>query len=368
MQITCSFRQLKGMIQSAAKITGKNTLLPVASAICFETKDDLLIVSTTNVNLSVKIQAKVTVKKQGRIVVPVSYLVSFLSSINPPEDTVITLSGAGSTLDLIGSTFKTSIKVLPEEDFPSISKTEGYSFSCLNTEFTSALRSVYFSAAQSDIKPEISSVFVTYQEDTLVFVATDSFRLSEKRVYIPDLYGFPSILIPLKNVVDIIKILESTIGSLKITINQNQLSIEVGNIYINSHILNAAFPDYTKIIPQKTETSIKVLTKDFLDLCKAATVFSNKDRELVLSLDTKKNTIHIETTTPDSGSFTGDVSCKAAGNSFTVSINHEYLMNFFSVAGTDSLEILWFGESKPLILKPLGDDTYLYLVMPMRKS
>lgn len=368
MQITCSFRQFKSLLQTAAKVTGKNSLVPVASTVCFETNKDMLIVSATNINLSVKIQNKVTVKKEGRVVVPVTQILSFVGSINPPEDAQITLSNEGTTLVLQGATFKTSIKTLPEEDFPTIGKNEGYSFSCLNTEFTNALKSVYFSAAQSDIKPEISSIFITYQEDTLVFVATDSFRLSEKRVYIPDLYGFPSILIPIKNVVEIIKILESSIGSLKITINQNQLSIEVANIYINSHILNAAFPDYTKIIPQKTETSVKVLTKDFIDLCKAATVFSNKDRELSLSVDTKKNTMHIETLTPDAGSFTGDINCKSAGESFKISLNHEYLLNFFSVAGTDSLEILWFGENKPLIFKPLGDETYLYLVMPMRKN
>lgn len=367
MKIECSLRQLKNTVQLVGKITTKNNLNPISGMICFETQNKGLFVYTTNINLAVKSFIKCETKEEGRVVVYAAPLISFLSSISQNDDDLIKLNLSQNSLVVSGKSFKTSIKTVSEEEFPTIEKNTGQTFSCLATEFIQALKSVYTSAAQTDIKPEIASISISYQEDTLVFVATDSFRLSEKKVYIPDLYGFPTILVPQKNVTDIIKILSDAIGTLKITIEQNQMSIEGPNIYIKSHILNTAFPDYTKIIPQKTISSIKLLSQDFVDTLKSAVVFSSKEKEIVFSLDATKNILQIKSTSGEIGDYEGEVVCKSSGEGFTVSLNYSYIIDFLSVVSSDSIEILWFGEKKPLIFKQLGDTTYMYLVMPMKK-
>jgi len=134
-----------------------------------------------------------------------------------------------------------------------------HSFEIESKKLVEGIKSVFYSSSVSDIKPEISSVFMYTNNDNLIFVSTDSFRLAEKKVKIKGLEEIPGILIPFKNTGEILKIFGEIPGVLKVCFNKNQISFSSDNIYLTSRIIDGIFPDYRQIIPKDLLTEVVVL-------------------------------------------------------------------------------------------------------------
>jgi len=122
-------------------------------------------------------------------------------------------------------------------------------------ELISGFKSVWYSASNSNIKPELSSVFIYKEDGTLVFVSTDSFRLAEKKVNTksPD---FPQTLIPFKNVSEIIKLFEDYNNDINIIFEKNQAAFITPEIYVVSRLIDGSFPDYKQIIPKSDDNQV----------------------------------------------------------------------------------------------------------------
>src|SRR5262249_38237946 len=119
-----------------------------------------------------------------------------------------------------------SLKLFNHEEFPLIPRIEGgKTFTIDSSEFVKGLKSVVYSTSLSSIKPELSSVYIYPEEDSIVFVATDSFRLAEKKIKLKTKVEFDFILIPFKNVADIIRILEEKNEQIEITFDKSQISL-----------------------------------------------------------------------------------------------------------------------------------------------
>src|SRR3989344_3689642 len=181
MKIECIKEQLEEAINKASKIAGKNITLPVLSGIYFEAKQNLLSIKATNLDLGISITLPVKVAEPGIVVVPAHVISSFISSLS--KDKNININTKDQILEIKTSATKTSIKTLPSDDFPIIPEIEDdKAFSIPAKDFILGIRSVIYAAAVGSIKPELSSISITHNGEFLVFVATDSFRLAEKKI------------------------------------------------------------------------------------------------------------------------------------------------------------------------------------------
>jgi len=159
--------------------------------------------------------------------------------------------------NLLIKTKKSQIKLKshPHEDFPTIPTVAGTSFEIEAKKLMEGIKSVFYSSSVSDIKPEISSVFVYTNNDNLVFVSTDSFRLAEKKIKVKGVPEISGILIPFRNISEILKVFGEFQGLIKVCFNKNQISFSSDDIYLTSRVIDGIFPDYRrffrKIPPRK---------------------------------------------------------------------------------------------------------------------
>ncbi len=138
------------------------------------------------------------------------------------------------------------------------------------------IRSVYFCAATTEIKPEIASIFMYADAGVLYFVATDSFRLAEKKIKVKGIPDISKILIPYKNVSDLLRALDALSGDARIAYNKNQLSLSGGGMYFTCRLIDGAFPDYHLILPKEEETKVVMMKQELLNTLRLSTVFSDK--------------------------------------------------------------------------------------------
>ncbi len=366
MKIECLVEKIKNAISIAEKITGKNLTLNVLSCVLLIANGKTLKIRSTNLDLGVEIEIPAKIEKEGILAIKGSVLNNFLSGIQNEKNVV--LEEVNENIVVTTNNNKTIIKCYPYNDFPTIpSISTGNSFEIESKIFNQGVKSVFYSAAATEIKPEIASVYIYQNNNELVFVATDSFRLAEKKIKTKTINDFNGIIIPFKNIVEIIKITENTDGLLSIKTTKNQISISFDGVYITSRLIDGIFPDYQQIIPKEKKTEVVVLKQDIINAFKLSNTFLDKFNQITFLVSPKTKQLKIKTKNQDVGETNTNIEAAISGEDVEVSFNYRYIFDCFQSITQDSLVLQFNGNSKPLIIKNVSDSSFLYLVMPMNR-
>lgn len=367
MKIECIKERLGEAVSRAEKIAGKNTTLPVLSGLYLKAENNTLSIRATNLDLCISMVIPAKVEEEGEVVVPAQILSSLISSLQKEKS--ITFELKGQTLLVKTGNTEAVIKILTTEDFPLIPIIkDDEAFLLPAKDLVLGLRSVNYAAAVGSMKPELSSIYLAYDGKDLLFAATDSFRLAEKRIKIKNIPHFKYILIPQKNVQEIIRIFDSVEENISISIQENQAAFWGGGIYLTSRIIDGIFPDYKQIIPKETTSSVVVLKQDLSSSLKTALIFSDAFNQLHLKLSSSKKVFEIESKNSNVGENTYSVPAVIEGEDLEINVNHKYFTDSFQSIATDTILIKFNGLTKPILMEGVGDKTFMYLVMPMNRS
>ena len=365
MNIECIKEKLSYAISKAERITGKNITLPVLSCVLLEAHDSTLTIKATNLDLGIEISLPVRVIKPGKIAVSGSVLYNFISNLT---DKNIILEVVDENLKISTKHNHSTIKAFPTEDFPNIpkiSKEKTFTFNVPG--LLKGFKSVMYSSSVSTIRPVLSSVFLFSEEDGVVFVATDSFRLAEKRIGVKKHKEFNQILIPFKNAGEIIRTLEDVKDDVEVCLNENQISFSYEGLYITSRVIDGVFPDYKQIIPKEIKTEVIVLKQDLITALRISNVFSDKFSQVTFRINPKEKVFEITTKNVEVGENINNIDAVVKGDELLISFNYKYIIDCFQSIDSDSVSLSFSDTNKPVVIQGVGDKSFLYLVMPMNK-
>ena len=366
MECTVIREQLLEAVLHTEKTTVKNHTLPVLSCVHIEVSGDTLLLSATNLEVGLRYTLPVSDAKDGVVAVSGAVLSHVISSL--PSGTSVTLRQDEGHLVVSSSEGKSKIALQEAEDFPVLPEVEdGESITLPAKELREAIQAVVYCASTSTIKPELSSVFVHPDGSVLVTAATDSFRLAEKRVPLKESVEIEPFLIPGKSTGAILKVLEKVEGMVTLVTNQHQLSVTVDSVYLTLRLVSGSFPDYTQIIPKEFVTEATMLVHDIERVLRKATAFSDQFNQTTLTVSPTGKQFSIHTKNEHVGETTDTVQAALTGEDLTISFNHKYLIDSLHSISTDSISIQFAGQSQPAIVKPIGDEGFVYLVMPMNR-
>lgn len=365
MNIECVKDKLVKDLSKAEKITGKNITLPILNCVLLEANESTLTIKSTNLDLGIEIKVPVKVNKPGKVAVPGSILNNFITNLN---DKNINIEVLDNTLNISSKHSNSQIKTYPLEDFPNIPKVSDEKFFNINTsDFIKGLKSVMYSSSISSIRPVLSSVLIYSEDEKLFFVATDSFRLSEKIIKIKKHIDIEPILIPFKNIPEIIRSLEDIKGDITVFVNENQIAFVYEGMYLISRIIDGNFPDYKQIIPKEIKTEVTVLKQDLVNALKISNIFSDKFSQVIFDISTNNKSFNISTKNLDVGQNINSIESVIKGNDLSISFNYKYIIDCFQSIESDSVILQFSDTNKPMIIKGVSDNSFLYLVMPMNK-
>lgn len=366
MKIECSKEKLLRAVNKSEKITGKNATLPVLSCIVLETLDSKLVVRSTNLDLGIEITIPVKVHKKGTVAVPGALFLSYINNITSDENIILEVE-KGNLL-VTSSHNETQIKTMSTEDFPTTPqiKTEK---KCIieSHQLLQGLRSVWYSASSSSMKPELSSVYMYPDNGHLFFVATDSFRLAEKKISSKESALFESVLIPYRNVQEIIRIFDDVQDELQVVFDNNQVAFITDGIYLVSRIVDGLFPDYKQIIPTENSTEVVVLKNDLVSALKLSNIFSDNFNQVSFTVKPSDNVFEIKSKNIDKGENRNLVDGTLRGDDIEINFNHRYITDCFNSINSDSLVLMFNGYNKPMVIRGVNDGSFMYLVMPLNK-
>lgn len=366
MKAECIKDKLLSAVSKAEKIAGKNLTLPILSYVLIEAKDNTIVLRSTNLDIGVEISLPAKVDKAGVVAVPGGVLNTFIGSLSTEKN--IKLEVVEGNLNVWSQFSSTKIKSFPHDDFPIIPKVEKEkSFHIGALDFIKGLKSVWYSSATSSMKPELSSVYIYHDDDNMVFVATDSFRLAEKKVKLKKGKDFNHIMIPFKNVPEIIKVLDDAEGDIEVFLGKTQLSISCSGVYLVSRIIDGIFPDYKQIIPKETKTEVIALKQDLVNSLKISNIFSDKFHQINIKAAPKERVLEFKTKNNDVGENVNRVQAALNGESIDINFNYKYIIDCFQSIDSDSVSLNFNGLSKPMVIRGVTDKSFMYLVMPMNR-
>ncbi len=366
MNFTCNRELLQKYIAQADKVTGKNLSLPILSSILIATNKKSIIIRATNLEVGVEFQIPAEVTTEGSVALPGAFLANILATI--PDEKTITISAVNGVCKINTKTKNLTIKGFIPDDFPTIPLIkDGENFSISTEKFIHGVKSVLISAAISDIKPEISSVYISQNQETLVFVATDSFRLAEKKIKNPNTHLSQSIIIPIKNIIEFVRIFEGLNEEVVFMVTKNQISCVGKTIYITSRVIQGVYPDYEQILPKTHTTDIVILKQDLINTLKLSNLFSDKFNKITFIINPLEKICSITTKNADIGEIESQLTTTISGEPVEISLNGKHIFDCLNSIEKDSIILEFNGSDKPVVIRGLGDPSFTYLTMPLTR-
>lgn len=372
MKVEVLKENLKLGLNTTERIIGKNLTLPILNNVLITTEESFLNFTSTNLEIVIKLWVLGKISKNGKVVVPVKLFSSFISSLLNGK---ITIESHGYNLHINSEGITTQIQGYNPEEYPIIPEFKNSEYLEVdNKKICQGLSQVIDNTSSSQTRPEISGIYFSFSKNTIKMVATDSFRLAEKIITLEKpLKKEYSFILPQKSAREIINILEEKEGSLLIYFSDNQVLFESPmkevkhpQVQISSRLIEGEYPNYQDIIPNKFKTNVTVNKEEFLSQLKTASLFSGKTNEVKVLINNKKNQVEIFTKSQDVGESISTLPAKIEGEAVEVSFNYKYLIDGLSNIKSSEVAFNISKEDGPCILKPVGDFSYLYVVMPIK--
>lgn len=365
MKINCLLQNLKDAVQIAERNTSRNQTLPILNSIFIEAEAGKIKIKATNLETAVAITLSGKVEENGSVAVPAKTLSMFLSNIS---DNQITLESKKENLFIKSGKNQTLIKGMASEDFPLLPKVEEIeSFKIPALELRNAISNVIIASSLSDIKPELSSMLFKVFRNTLKLATTDSFRLAEYTTVLKNISSekMVSFLIPQKSVQEILKLINKE-DNITLGFSKNQLVVSLDNIYFISRLTDGVFPDYEQIIPKKFKITLIAKKADVLSNLKLSNVFVGKLNDINISFNGSKKTMVFQASNQDTGEYSSEISANGEGDDVSIKFNVKYLIDGISQINQEYIVFNLNGAESALLIHGKSDNSYIYLVMPMR--
>ncbi len=259
------------------------------------------------------------------------------------------------------------------DDFPNLPK-KGKEITKIKIDsYINLIKSVAFCASTTEIIPTLASIYLYSLNNELYSVATDSFRLVQKKIQFKIENDF-SILISQKNINEKISILENLKeeygNNSEITLynNDNLLTVEIENTIIVIRSISGSFPDYKQLFPKEFKTKIEINKNELKTSLNLSTIFVDSYSYIEMDINTEEKTIKFNSKNDKIGILNREINPKnIEGDNIKVSYNSNYFLEGISNIDNENIELLLTESNRPLFIKNPKDESFVYLLMPLNK-
>ena len=364
MQLICLQENFKKVLNIAERIIGRNLTLPILNNILLSTEKNKLKISSTNLEIGINCWLSGKIEKEGSITVPAKLISSFINNL--PNKKIL-LKTKNNQLEVKCENYKSIINGLSANDFPIIPKITAQPLikikgSVLKNNFAQVVDMVSF----SESRPEISGVYMEFNNNSIKLAATDSFRLAEKNIKINEKLNKQFIIIPQKTVQELIRILGEDALDVALILSHNQVLFDLGDVQIISRLIDGQYPDYQQIIPDEFQTQVIINKTELINNIKIASLFSEKNNNINFSIKPNKSIIEISAKSGDVGENKSQLEAKIEGRGLDIVLNSRYFLDGLNNIFSDKVIIGLNADTKPVVVRPFGDISYTYVIMPIK--
>jgi DNA polymerase-3 subunit beta len=364
MKIICDGLDLSDAVLKVSKALAVKSPNPIYEAIKMSAQGDKLTLTATDNELTIEKTIKAEVLMEGETVVVGKYFVDFVKKLEKEQVELSQLYDSG--LQVKYSDSEGELQVFPVENYPLISKGEEDFFEVKADEFKKIVDRTVIACAVDDSRPILKGCLFDIENGMLTAVALDGFRMAVVRKEVNASRDLKAV-IPSKTLLEITRLLDKDTETIKVHIDKNSLYVEFENTVIYSRLIEGEFVKYNHILPTKFENSVTVNRNVLLSSIERASIFTRNDRYNVIKLDVKEDIMNVSAKS-EVGNLNENVNVNLKGKDITIAFNGKYVAEYLKIVDEEFVTLNLNTPIDPCVITPAHNDSFLYLVLPVRIS
>ncbi len=323
-----------------------------------------LLATDTEIGLRVPLAAEVD--SPGAVVLPARLFLDVARTL-PADRLTLELRTAEQDVELICGSATFHLRTLRSEDFPTLPPPSPETRITLPTDaFVQTVSQVARSASRDETRPVLTGILMSASGQQLRMVATDSYRLSVKESALEtQLQGALEANIPARALQELARIAQQdTAESLSVSVGQNQVIFELGDIVLSSRLIDGQFPNYRQLLPESVEHELRIASTELGEVVRRISLLAQKNTPLRLGF--REGELTISAQTPDVGEASETIPVPFSGEPFEIGFNPEFLRDGLESVESDELVLKLISPLRPGLIESPDSGDFVYLIMPIR--
>jgi len=374
MKVTVLQENLARGLGIVSKAVSPRSTLPVLANVLIASDEGRLRLSATNLELGITCWIPARIEEEGSTTVP-SRTFNDLVSTLPADQVLLKLDVKTQTLNVRGGTSTNDIKCIDAQEFPPLPVPDLEGAVQINVgDFREMIHQVVFAASSDEARPVLMGVLVQVDKDKLTMAAADGFRLSVRKAVLSIPAAAPvSAIVPSQALKELARV--ATDGEEPIYMvlpkGRGQVVFRVKDVEVVSQLIDGTFPDYQQIIPRKYNSRTLVSTSSLLKACKQAEIFAREGSNVArFNIKTAQgemqpSEVEISATSEETGKNETIVEATVDGSAVLIAFNVKFLREVLEVVKTPNVALETSAANAPGVVRPVGDDNFLHVIMPM---
>jgi len=373
MKVTVLQESLARGLSIVSRAVSPRSTLPVLSNVLVASDEGRLRLSATNLELGITCWIGAKIEEEGSTTVPARTFVDLVATL-PQEQVSLNLATATQTLNVRCGASNTDIKCIDAQEFPPLPVPDMEGAILLNVaDFKDMISQVVFAASVDEARPVLMGVLVTVDKDAITMAAADGFRLSVRKGTLsqPSPQPFAAI-IPARALGELARVAGDGSETISMVMpkGRGQVIFRMKEVEVVSQLIDGTFPDYQQIIPRSYKSRTILSTPALLKACKQAEIFAREGSN-VARLDIKSagdlepGAVEISAQSEETGSNETIVAATIEGIGLLIAFNVKYMREVLEVVKSPNVALETSAANAPGVIRPVGDDAFLHVIMPM---
>lgn len=359
-------------LNKVSKAISTKNLIPILSGIKFDlTKEGLTLTASDNdITIQTFIPADnkdMEIEKEGSIIIQGKYVLDIVRKL---PDEFINIEVIDELKILIyAENSEFNLNGINQKEYPNVALENSKNFVKINTKlFKTIINQTAFATSTDESRPILTGINIKITGDILECSATDSYRLAKKQAKLNEIAGETyNIIVPGKNIVEFMKILNEGNEELEIHIFSNKVLFKQNNLLFQSRLVSGNYPNVNNLVPSDSFLKITANLSNLYDVIDRASILTSDKEKNIVTLETNKNLLIVRSSSAEIGRVEEKMNItKDNEEEIKISFSAKYMMDALRSFEGDTVELAFEGEVKPIIIKDVEDPNLTQLVLPIR--
>ncbi len=374
MRVTVLQENLARGLGIVSRAVSPRSTLPVLANVLIASDEGRLRLSATNLELGITAWLPAKVTEEGSTTVPARTFSDLVNTL-PGDQVELTLESETQTLHIKSGASNNDVKGIDAQEFPPLAVPDMEGAIQLNVvDFKEMIHQVAFAASNDEARPVLMGVLVTVTGDQIVMASADGFRLSVRKATLSAPVAEPiHAIIPARALNELARIAGdgNDMISMVAPKGRGQVIFRVKDAELVSQLIEGSFPDYEQIIPRSYKSRTLVSTATLLKACKQAEIFAREGTNVVrLDIKTAANDmepseVEISAQSEETGSNETIVEATVDGIGLLIAFNVKFLREVLEIVKSPNVAIETSAPNAPGVIRPVGDEDFTHVIMPM---
>jgi DNA polymerase III subunit beta len=366
VKLSLSTDELLAQLQTATRVASSRASIQALSGVMISVEGEHPMLLATDMEVGLRVPLVGEIVQPGVAVLPARLLLEVVRSL-PGENVTLELRAQEQDVELISGPARFHLRTLRAEDFPELPAPDPQAGMTLPTQaFVETALQVSRSASKDETRPVLTGVLISAGGQELTMVATDSYRLSVKHATLESaLDGTIEANVPARALQELARIAQSIEEpELRISLGQNQVVFQIGQIVLSSRLIDGQFPNYRQLLPESVEHELRVSSSEIADVVRRISLLAQKNAPLRLGFSEGQLTVSAQT--PDVGEASETLPVPFSGEPFDIGFNPEFLRDGLESVESDELVLKLISPLRPGLVESPDGGGFVYLIMPIR--